>query len=170
MATVTLGGIPAKIKGEIPKPGEKAKDFRFVNTDLSDGSLFGEGNTVKVIIAIPSLETSVCATETRKFNEKLSSLGDGVSGLVISKDLPFSMKKFCEVEGIKNVRAVSDFRYHDFVTTYNTEILEGAFKGLSARAVFVVDSQNKISYSELVSEIGHEPNYDKALATVKALL
>jgi len=116
-----------------------------------------------------SLLFPVCQAETRKFNEELAKR-EGVIGIVISKDLPFSMKRFCETEGIKNIIAGSDYRYSDFINEYNTEILSGPFKGLSARAVFVVDKKNVIQYSELVKEIGDEPEYAKALEVVDRLI
>ncbi|MGD1889088.1 MAG: thiol peroxidase [Cyclobacteriaceae bacterium] len=124
---------------------------------------------VKVLIAVPSLDTSVCATETRKFNQQLGGKS-GVTGLVISKDLPFAMKRFCETSNIENIVNASDFRYGEFSQQYNTEITDGAFKGLSARAVFVVDQNNAIAYAELVPEVGQEPDYDKAMEAVDKLL
>lgn len=170
MNKVTLKGNEITIKGSLPSAGTTAPDFKFVKTDLSEGSLYGENNVkVKVIIAVPSLDTGVCAIETRQFNQKLANKNN-VSGFVISKDLPFAMKRFCETEGIKNVVSASDFRYNEFAQKYNTEILDGPLKGLSARAVFVIDDQNVIRYTELVPEIAQEPEYDKVLEAVDKLL
>ncbi len=168
MATVNLQGKPVSIKGEVPTQG-KAADFTFVKDDLSEGKLSDYQDQVKVLIAVPSLDTRVCATETRKFDEKLAQK-QGVQTLVISKDLPFAMKRFCSTEGIDHVTIASDFRYGDFTSRYNTEITEGPFKGLSARAVFVVDQDNNIAYAELVPEIGEEPDYDQVLQAVERLL
>ncbi len=167
MAQVTLQGNPFPIKGDIPNHGPAA-DFTFVKDDLSNAKL-SDFDTVKVLIAVPSLDTGVCQTETRKFNEQLGQRS-GVTGIVVSKDLPFAMKRFCETDGVANIVTASDFRDGDFATKYNTEITEGPFKGLSARAVFVVDKNNEITYSELVSEVGDEPNYDQAMAEVDKLL
>lgn len=167
MATVTFKGNPVNIKGDVPAKG-KAADFTFVKDDLSEGRLSDFSNKVKVLIAVPSLDTSVCATETRKFNERLAQK-ENVQGLIISKDLPFAMKRFCASEGIENVINASDFRYGDFSSKYNTEITDGPLKGLSTRAVFVVDQSDNITYTELVPEIGQEPDYDKAIAAVDAL-
>jgi len=167
MASVTLGGNPAPIKGDIPTSGA-APDFTFVKDDMSDQKLSNISG-VKVLIAVPSLDTSVCATETRHFNQSLSEKS-GVTGLVISKDLPFAMKRFCETSGVEHIVNASDFRYGEFSQKYNTEITDGAFKGLSARAVFVVDQNNDIAYAELVPEVGQEPNYDKAMEAVEKLL
>ncbi|RMG25727.1 MAG: thiol peroxidase [Bacteroidetes bacterium] len=170
MSSVTLKGTPYSIKGEIPEVGENALDFTFVKADLSEASLVDDyDGKIKVLIAVPSLDTGVCQMETRKFNEELAKR-NGVEGIVISKDLPFAMKRFCEAEGIENVTIASDYRYSDFIHEYNTEILSGPLKGLSARAVFVVDKDNKIRYAELVPEIAQEPQYDKALAVVDELL
>lgn len=170
MSSVTLKGTPFPIKDEIPAVGIEGSDFTFVKQDLSEGNLYDDYHgKVKVLIAVPSLDTGVCQMETRKFNEALSSR-EGAVGIVISKDLPFAMNRFCEAEGINNVVIASDYRYNDFIHEYNTEILSGPFKGLSARAVFVLDKNNKVAYSELVPEIAEEPAYDKALAAVDALL
>ena len=167
MAHVTLQGNPFAIKDNIPTDGPAA-DFTFVKGDLSDGKLT-DYNTVKVLIAVPSLDTGVCQAETRKFNEQLGQRS-GVTGIVVSKDLPFAMKRFCETDGVDNIVTASDFRDGAFARTYNTEITEGPFRGLSARAVFVVDQDNEIVYSELVTEVGDEPDYERAMQAVDKLL
>ena len=169
MLHVTLKGNTTSIKGDLPALGSTAPDFKFVKTDLSDASLYNEGSKIKVIIAVPSLDTGVCALETRQFNQKLANK-ENVTGVVISKDLPFAMRRFCETEGIKNIVSASDFRYDEFSQKFNTEIIDGPMKGLSARAVFVLDGQNVIRYTELVPEIGQEPDYDKVMAAVDKLL
>ena len=166
MATVNLQGNPVAIKGDVPTSGS-APDFTFVKDDLSEGHL-SDFENVKVLIAVPSLDTGVCATETRRFSQEVGQRKN-VHGLVISKDLPFAMKRFCNSNDIDNITIASDFRYDEFSEKYNTEITEGPFKGLSARAVFVVDQQNNIAYSELVSEIGDEPDYEKAMEVVDRL-
>lgn len=169
MATVTLKGKEVQLKGTLPKVGAKAEDFTAVKTDLSEISLYDFEDKVKVIIGVPSLDTGVCALETRTFNQKLAKK-EGVIGIVVSKDLPFAQRRFCETEGIKNVVALSDYRYNDFCNEYKTEIVTGGMKGLSARAVFVVDKANVIRYVQLVPEISTEPNYDEVLAAVDELL
>lgn len=169
MPTVTLKGNPISIKGEIPKEGDSAPDFTYVKQDLSESKLTDSAGKVRVLIAVPSLDTGICAMETKKFNQELAKR-DNVLGVVVSEDLPFAMKRFCETEGIKNVESGSDFRYREFIDKYNTEITEGGMKGVSARAVFVLDGEGKIQYSELVPEIAQEPEYDKALAVVDKLL
>jgi thioredoxin-dependent peroxiredoxin len=169
MAKVNLKGNPVMIKGDLAKPGEKAKDFKFVKPDLTEGTLFGLGEKVKVILAVPSLDTGVCAMETRKFNEKLAGFKE-VIGLVVSRDLPYAIRRFCELEGIKNVIGASDFRNGEFINKYNTEIMEGGMKGLSCRAVFVLNKENIVQYTELVPEISQEPDYQKAIDAVTKLI
>ncbi|WP_299253531.1 thiol peroxidase [uncultured Cytophaga sp.] len=168
MTKVTLKGNPVTIKGDLPNIGTTASDFTFVKSDLSEGTLYGQGDVIKVIIAVPSLDTSTCALETRQFNQKLADQ-KGVQGIVISKDLPFAMKRFCETEGISNVVSGSDFRSSEFIQKYNTEILDGPLKGLSARAIVLVDKNNVVRYTELVSEISAEPNYDHVLKAIEGL-
>jgi thiol peroxidase len=106
--------------------------------------------------------------ETKKFNEAMSKM-DNVVCLAITKDLPFALKRFCGAEGIENLKVVSDFRYGDFATEYNVEMVNSPLKNLLARAVFVLDKENKIRYIELVEDITYEPDYDKALAALAKL-
>lgn len=167
--SVTLGGQPAALSGRVPQPGDEAPEFTFLNEKLEELSSYDLKHKALVVIAVPSLDTGVCAKETRHFNELLASK-DGVVGVTMSMDLPFAMKRFCELEGIKNVIAGSDFRYREFAEAFNVDIIEGPFKGLLARAVFVIDADNVVRYTELVPEIGQEPNYDKVLAAVEELL
>jgi thiol peroxidase len=169
MATVTLKGKEVQLKGNLPKVGAKAEDFTAVKTDLSEFSLYDFEGKVKVVLGVPSLDTGTCALETKTFNKKLAEK-EGVVGIVISKDLPFAQRRFCETQGIKNVVALSDYRYNDFCNEYKTEIISGVMKGLSARAVFVVDKANVIRYVQLVPEIGQEPDYDSVLAAVDEVL
>lgn len=169
MAEITLGGNPANTMGDVPGTGQQAPDFHFTKQDLSDDTLAAQDSQAVVILALPSLDTSVCAAETRKFNEKLADMAN-VSCIVISKDLPFAMKRFCETEGIANVIPASDFRHQEFGKKYNVEITDGPFQGLFARAVFVVDQNKEIQYSELVTEVGHEPDYEKTLEVVQKIV
>ena len=169
MSSVTLKGKPYSIKDDLPAVGENAPDFTFVKEDLTESSLIDDfDNMVRVLIAVPSIDTGICQMETRKFNEELSKR-PGVVGIVISRDLPFALNRFCAAEGIDGVVVGSDYRYADFINEYNTEILSGPMKGLSARAVFVIDKDNTIQYSELVPEIAQEPEYEKALAVVDSI-
>ena len=167
-ASTKLGGNPCNLIGDLPEEGAQASDFRFVRKDMSEGSFSELKGKPSVLIAVPSVDTPVCANEAKQFNEKLSELG--ANGLVISKDLPFALERFCSSAGIDNVEAVSDFRYRDFTDAYKTELSDGAFQGLSARVVFVVDADGKIAHTQLVPEIGEEPDYDKVLDKVKELV
>lgn len=169
MATVTLKGKEVQLKGSLPKVGAKAEDFTAVKNDLSEVSLYDFEDKVKVIIAVPSLETGTCSLETKTFNKKLEKKKD-VIGIVISKDLPFTQRRFCETEGIKNVVSLSDYRYNDFCNDYKTEIISGGMKGLSARAVFIIDKSNVIKYVQLVAEISEEPNYDEVMKALDEVL
>ena len=168
MSNIKFNGEPINVSGKIPGVGDTAEDFTFVKQDLSEGALADYGDKVKVIIAVPSLDTGICQKEARAFNEKLGSK-PGVVGLIVSKDLPMAMKRFCTAEGIEDVISASDFRYGDFSNLYNVEMVDGPLKGLLARVVFVVDHDNVIKYVEEVDDITHEPNYDKALEAVNSL-
>jgi thioredoxin-dependent peroxiredoxin len=166
MATVTLGGTPVNVAGNFPKRGDTIPDFSLTGGDLKDVSLKDYAGKRKVLNIVPSLDTPTCQTSTRKFNEKASSLTNTVV-LVIAADLPFAMKRFCGAEGLNNVVTLSTMRGRDFHTKYGVDIADGPLKGLTARGVVVVDENNKVLHSELVSEIKQEPNYDAALAALK---
>ncbi len=166
-ASTKLKGEPVQLNGDLPKEGDQAPDIRFVRKDMSEGKLSEHRGKPVVLIAVPSVDTPVCANEAKQFNQRLSDMG--AQGLVISEDLPFALGRFCDAEGIENVETVSDFRYKGLLENYHTRIDEGAFHGLSARAVFVVDPDGKLAHSQLVPEIGEEPDYDKVLEQVKEL-
>ena len=156
------------LKGYIPEVDEIAPDFTFVGSDMKEKSLYDFEGLNKVVLSLPSVDTGICAMETKKFNEAMGKL-DNVVCLAVSKDLPFALKRFCGAEGIENVKAVSDFRYGDFATEYNVEMVNGPLKMLLARAVFVLDKDNRLQYVELCDEITREPDYDKALIVLKKL-
>lgn len=169
MATVTLKGNPVKLDGSLPAVGQAAPDFQFVKQDLSVGKLSDFNGKVRVVIAVISVDTPVCAREAKEFNAKLSQLKD-TQGIVVSGDLPAAMKRYCAAEGVDNIVMASQYRDHNFSKTYGTHIAEGGLAGLSARAVFVIDKQGKLAYSELVPEIAQEPDYSKALEAVQKLV
>jgi len=133
-----------------------------VAADLSDKSLADFAGKRKVLNIVPSLDTPTCATSTRKFNERAGSLPDTVV-LVISADLPFAMKRFCETEGLNNVVTLSTMRGREFLNRYGVDIADGPLAGLAARAVVVLDAADRVLYTQLVPEIKDEPNYDAAL-------
>ena len=166
MATVTLGGNPVNIAGSFPQKGQMAPDFKLVGKDLKDVSLKDFSGKRKVLNIVPSLDTAVCATSARKFNEKAAGLANTVV-MTISADLPFAMGRFCTAEGIQNVVPLSLMRGREFLKNYGVEITDGALAGVAARSVVVLDENNKVLHSELVSEIKNEPNYDAALAALK---
>ena len=165
MASVTLGGNPVAVNGNLPKPGENAPDFKLTAKDLADVSLGNYAGKRKVLNIVPSLDTPTCATSTRKFNEKANALDNTVI-LVVAADLPFAMARFCGAEGLSNVVPLSTFRDRDFHARYGVDIADGPLKGLTARAVVVLGVDNKVLYSQLVPEIKNEPDYDAALAAL----
>jgi len=165
VATVTLGGNPIRLAGQFPQAGQNAVAFSLVASDLSNKTLKDFAGKRKVLNIVPSLDTPTCATSTRKFNERASNLPDTVV-LVISADLPFAMSRFCTVEGLKNVTPLSTMRGREFMNNYGVEILDGPLAGITARAVVVIDANDKVIHAELVPEIKNEPNYDAALAAL----
>lgn len=166
MANVTLGGNPITVAGNFPKKGDSAPDFTLTAKDLKDVGLKEFAGKRKVLNIVPSLDTPVCAKSTRVFNEKAGALPNTVV-LVISADLPFAAARFCTAEGLNNVVTLSTVRGGDFKTKYGVDITGGPLKGVTARAVVVLDASNKVLHSELVPEIKQEPNYDAALAALK---
>ena len=165
MSTVTLGDNPIEVGGHFPQVGETAPAFSLVGADLSDITLASFAGKRKVLNIVPSLDTGVCAASTRKFNEKAAGL-DNTVVLVISADLPFAAKRFCEVEGIANVQTLSTLRGREFINSYGVDIKTGPLAGVTARAVVVLDADNKVLHAELVPEIKDEPNYDAAIAAL----
>lgn len=166
MSTVTLGGNPVIVAGNFLKPGDKAPAFSLTGKDLKDVGLKDYAGKRKVLNIVPSLDTPTCQISTRKFNEKAGSLVNTVV-LVVSGDLPFAMKRFCEAEGLNNVITLSTMRGRDFHSKFGVDITDGPLKGLTARAVVVLDENDKVKYSQLVPEIKNEPDYDAAFATLK---
>jgi thiol peroxidase len=165
MSTVTLKGNPVTLNGSFPSVGQTAPDFTLVAKDLQDVGLKNFAGKRKVLNIVPSLDTAVCATSTRKFNEAASKLNNTVV-LVISADLPFAMSRFCVAEGLENVVTLSLMRGREFLGNYGVDITSTALAGVAARAVVVLDEHNKVIHAELVSEITQEPNYEAALAAL----
>lgn len=163
MTTVTFLGNPVQLAGSLPQPGSAAPDFSLVAGDLADVSLKNFAGKRKLLNIVPSLDTPTCATSTRKFNEEAGKLANTVV-LVISADLPFAAGRFCSVEGLKNVQHLSMLRGGaEFAKNYGVQIAGGPLAGLAARAVVVLDENNKVLHSQLVSEIANEPDYAAAL-------
>jgi thioredoxin-dependent peroxiredoxin len=166
MASVTLGGKPVQVAGNLPAAGQSGPDFTLTGKDLKPVSLKDFAGKRKVLNIVPSLDTPTCATSTRKFNEKAGGLAN-TAVIVVSGDLPFAMGRFCSSENIENVVPASFFRNREFLKSYGVEITDGPLMGLSARAVVVLDANDKVLHAELVPEIKNEPNYDAALAALK---
>lgn len=167
MATITLKGNPCNTIGELPAVGSAAPGFRLVDGSLEEVTLDAFAGKRKVLNIVPSLDTPVCATSARRFNEKAASL-DNTVVLVISADLPFAQKRFCSTEGLNDVVPLSMMRSRNFAKDYGVLIVDGPLAGLCARAVVVVDENDRVSYTQQVAEIAEEPDYEKALAALTA--
>ncbi|OSN06908.1 2-Cys peroxiredoxin [Lonsdalea britannica] len=163
---VHFQGQPLPVSGEFPAVGSKAKAFSLVAKDLSDIPLSHYAGKRKILNIFPSIDTGVCATSVRKFNQLASELNNTVV-LCVSADLPFAQARFCGAEGLNNVEVLSTLRGAEFKENYGVAIADGGLKGLTARAVVVLDENDVVLHSELVDEITTEPNYDKALASLK---
>ena len=166
MATVTLGGEPISVAGNFPRIGDTAHSFMLVDKDLNDVSLSRFKGKRKVLNIVPSLDTPVCAESTRKFNAAASSLKNTVV-LVISADLPFAQNRFCGAEGLNKVITLSTMRGRDFHKDYGVLITDYPLAGLTARAVIVLDEDDKVLHAQLVPEIKQEPDYEAALKALQ---
>ncbi|OGQ45874.1 MAG: lipid hydroperoxide peroxidase [Deltaproteobacteria bacterium RIFCSPLOWO2_02_FULL_44_10] len=165
MATITLKGNPVTTFGELPRIGTTAPNFKLINNSLEEITLENYKGKKKVVSIFPSIDTPVCATSVKKFNEAATHLKNTVV-LNVAADLPFALKRFCSAEKIENVFTLSTFRSH-FAKDWGVEMLSSPFAGLCCRAVVILDENNKVLYTELVPEIAQEPNYDKALTALK---
>lgn len=163
---VTFGGNPLTLMGRLIKKGHMAKNFTAVNADLQPFNLSDHMGKVRIISSVPSVDTGVCAQQTRRFNEEAAAL-PGVQVITISNDLPFALKRFCAAEGIDNLITVSDQKDRDFGIKYGLFIQE---LGLLARAIIVIDKDDEVRYFELVNEVAEHPDYDKAIEATRELL
>ncbi|KPH50845.1 thiol peroxidase [Helicobacter pullorum] len=163
---VTFKGNAVSLKGKEVNVGDSAPKVELIAGDLSTKSVGGASGKFQIINVVPSLDTGVCATQTRKFNEKAASLSNA-EVFVVSLDLPFAQGRFCSIEGIQNVVALSDFKNKAFGESYGVILAGSPLEGLLTRAVFVVNPEGKVVHKEIVSEVTNEPNYDAALAAVK---
>ena len=164
--TTKLKGNEVALYGNQVNVGDTAPVVTLPNKGLEEITIGGASDKAQLIIAVPSLDTPVCATETRKFNEEAAKV-ENASICVVSMDLPFAAGRFCSTEGVENLEVLSDFREKCFSTQYGTLIAEGALRGLSARVIFVIGKDGKVAYKELVPEITEEPNYEAALNALK---
>jgi thioredoxin-dependent peroxiredoxin len=163
VAQITLRGNQINTVGELPAVGSQAPAFKLTGTDLSEVSSSKLRGTPVLLNIFPSVDTPVCATSVRTFNERAA--GSGVSVLCVSNDLPFAQKRFCGAEGIESVTTASAFR-DSFGEDYGVTITDGPMAGLLARAIVVIDADGNVAYTELVPEIAQEPDYDAALAAL----
>lgn len=166
-ATVTLRGNPLKLSGNEVNVGDKAPDSTLISIDSKPRRLSEFSGKIRILSAVPSLDTSVCDAETRRFNELASELGDEVEIITVSMDLPPAQKRWCGAAGVDRVTLLSDHKDASFGENYGVLIPDIR---LLARCVFVVDKDDVVRYKQLVPEIGQEPNYEDVLNAVKALL
>lgn len=164
MSTVTLQGNPVTLRGTFPAAGSTAPDFNLCAADLADTALAAFDGRRKILNIFPSVDTGVCAQSVRTFNEKAAGLDNAVV-LCISADLPFAQSRFCGAEGIDNVKMLSTFR-SSFAEDYGVAVADSPLRGLTARAVLVLDTDNRVLHGELVAEIAREPDYAAALAVL----
>ena len=164
---VTFKGEPKALVGPQLKPGDKAPDFRCLNSSLATVTLTDTPAKARLFSVVPSLDTPVCSQQTKRFETDLASLGDKVVCYTVSLDMPFAQKRFCSAESISNVQTLSDLHDQSFGKSYGT-LIEGLPIPLLSRAIFVVDKNNKITYCEYVPEVASHPNYDKAIQAMKA--
>jgi thiol peroxidase len=167
MATITLKGNPIHTSGSLPAVGSLARDFVLVDAGLNDVTLATYAGKKKLLNIVPSLDTPVCAVSTRRFNAAAKDHPQAVF-LMVSADLPFAMSRFCSAEGTNNVITLSLMRGRDFARDYGVLIEDGPLAGITARAVVVLDAADKVVYTQLVPEIAEEPDYDLALAALRA--
>ena len=165
MATITLEGNDIHTNGDLPANGDTAPDFRLVDKDLNDLTLDDFAGKKKLLNIVPSLDTGICAISTKTFNAAAKDHGNTVF-LTISADLPFAQGRFCEAESIETVKTLSLMRSKAFAKAYGVLIEDGPLAGITARAVVVLDEDNKVVYTQLVPEIVQEPDYEAALAVL----
>jgi thiol peroxidase len=161
MATTKLQGNVVNLSGTEVNVGDKAPVVNVVGQDLGDIEV---GNKAQIVIIVPSLDTPVCAAETRKFNEE--AVNSDLEVVVVSMDLPFAMGRFCTTEGIENLKVASDFRNKDLANAYGVLIEDGPLAGITCRAIFVIDANGIVRYKEICEDITNEPNYEAALTAV----
>jgi thiol peroxidase len=161
-STVTLAGNPFQVDGNFPQNGDLAPAFTLVGKDLADVTLGSFAAQRKVLNIFPSIDTPTCATSVRKFNQQASELANTVV-LCISADLPFAQSRFCAAEGLDKVVTLSTMRGREFLENYGVALRNGPLAGLAARAVIVLDAEDRVLHSQLVAEIKNEPDYAAAL-------
>lgn len=167
MQTTRFEGTVVNLSGTPIGVGDKAPEVKAIGTDLSDIEVGGAKDKVQLIITVPSLDTDTCATETRRFNDAVNDL-DICETTVISMDLPFASERFCSTEGIENLTVASDYIDKEVSKAYGVLMADNKLKGLSARAIFIVDRSGEVVYKEIVPEVTAEPDYETALEAIKS--
>ena len=165
-AAVTFKGDPVTLTGPELKPGDKAPDFTLQSIDLADVTLATDAGKSRVVAVVPSLDTSVCSLETKKFNDEVKN-DPSLTCYVVSMDLPFAQKRFCGAEGVENARTLSDHRTAGFAEAYGVKIGGGPLDRVTCRAVFVIGPDDTLTHVEYCGEIAEEPDYEAALAAAK---
>ena len=165
MATINFKGNPIQTNGDFPQVGAQAPEVKLVKTDLSEVTLADLAGKKVIFNIFPSVDTAVCALQLKTFSQKAAERDDVVL-LFASMDLPFALNRFCGAEGIQNAVTASDFRHHSLADSYGVKMTQGPLAGLYARATLVLDANHKVIYSELVSDVVNEPNYDAAMAAL----
>jgi thiol peroxidase len=166
MTIITLKGLELETNGKLPKIGEIAPNFKLVNKDLKNITLDNYKGKIRLLNIVPSLDTPVCASSARKFNEIAYKLNDNIVILVISADLPFAAGRFCKTEGLDNIETLSMMRSQQFARDYGILIENEVLEGLCARTIVIINENDEIIYTELVKEVTNEPNYSKAINKV----
>lgn len=166
MANVTMGGKPLQTNGELPQVGEAAPNFSLTGTDMSTVTLDDSKGKVRVVSIVPSIDTGVCSIQTARFNHEMDSMPENVVGITVSVDTPFAQKRWCGAEGVEKMQMLSDFKDHSFARAYGVHIPES---GIFARAVVIIDRDDKVAYTQLVPEIAQEPNYAEVLEKARQL-
>lgn len=165
MSQVKFKGEPVEVTGTFPAKGAQAPAFTLVGKDLADVALSSFAGQRKVLNIFPSVDTGVCAASVRRFNELAAKLKDTVV-LCISADLPFAQARFCGAEELDRVVTLSTMRGREFLADYGVTLATGPLAGVAARAVVVLDANNRVLHAQLVDELTHEPDYDAALAAL----
>ncbi|MEM6829558.1 MAG: thiol peroxidase [Bacteroidota bacterium] len=165
MAKTALKSNEVNTIGDLPEVGIVAPDFLLVGVDLREVSLANYDGQKVILNIYPSIDTGICALSTVRFNKEAANL-ENTKIVCVSKDLPFAFERYCAAEGIENLDTLSAFRDEDFGKDYGVDMVDGPLKGLTARAIVIIDEEGKVVYTELVPEITTEPNYEKALAAL----
>jgi len=166
MAQLKLHGNPINTNAQLPALGSAAQDFALTGADLQDHTLKEYMSKKALLNIFPSIDTGVCAMSVRRFNAEAANM-PGINVLCISRDLPFALSRFCGAEGIDKVQTLSELRNHEFGKNYGLEIIDGPMAGLLARAVVIIDENGLVTYTQLVDDIVHEPDYEAALKALK---